>query len=61
MAVGELTLYRRAGLDNSSPRGEGEIGLGEVYSLPGNYNPEKVLQRVIATRAVDLAKWEKCE
>lgn len=57
--TGDLTLFRRAGVNSTLGRVEVEIKAGEVYTLPGSYIPERVLARVLATRAVDLSKWER--
>lgn len=57
--TGDLTLFRRAGINRTTGRVEVDPVPGVTYSLPGNYNPDKLLERVLASRAVDLSKWEK--
>lgn len=55
----DYTTFRRAGINRDTGRVEVEPARGVMYSLPGNYDPDKVLARVLATRAVDLSRWEK--
>lgn len=54
-----MTPFRRAGIDRRTATVEVEVGRGTVYFLPGRYDPDNVLSRVIAARSVDLTRWEK--
>lgn len=51
--------FRRAGI--RSRRVFVETVPGQIWTLPGAYDPVRVLRRVIEVGQVDLAHWEKDE
>lgn len=53
-----MTPFRRAFIDRPRQQVVIEARPHVFYTLPGSYNPDAVIQRVIAARGVDLSKWE---
>jgi len=54
-----VTAFRRALIDRPRRRVVVEVAPRQFWVLPGQYDPDQMLERVIRARYVDLAKWEK--